>query len=555
MSVIKNHWKAILVTLTGVIVAALVADGIYEGLKPSMADRLAQEAVMAFQNGDTDQAQEKIYKAAQLCSRTLAVQRAQARIWAEEYPATVVEFWDGALKLSKGAAEDRRGLISALLQAGNVERAQKEFEVLQSQMPNDPSTQLEGISLLAANGRPDEALQKTIELVTRYPSHQEFWVAYGQLVETLDDPVVNKRFLQDIESLKTDRGPLGLWALAKASRLCEDADFARNWDAMMAHPMMTRQIQLDGILLARDRMHFSDASVRDQAQRLFNLVDPEDCKAFFAFLSSWGDYEGVLSVLVPKMAVADRAFMIYYIKALLGEHKWLQVQEILTNVRTPLMPWQRNLFMAEALAGSGRQSEADENWAQTVNLIGPQKYYLETVLDEMRNLKAWDQVEATYPKLLAITPQALQHAVYQKWVAFEVERKDLDGLMRVLEKMQTEFPEDLFVKDSLLYYRTLKGAPGNWVAEAYKNAQEFSNTSACRVTLALALLKTHQAGKAMEVIESLRFSNWRRVDVTWQFVRAAVLKANGRAFPDLTARVGDVLPEEAALLYPTGAQK
>jgi len=528
------------------IFVAVVLIGAYSFFKPARANQLADEAMKELHEGNLAKARQKAMAAKDLAGGSAKVARVLATVWGQITPSSVVPLWEKAVELSRGAKEDKQGLAMALLAAGELERAKTILAELMKENPNDPQTTFVQANWLIAATRAPEALPKVVSLVEQYPTNEDYWKVYSYLARLIGGEALEGYKVQ-LRKIKKEPSPLGLWALGELARIAANKDVEPAIKEMMAHPMATRDTMLVAYQIRRQKLNTPYDEIRREVSRKYNVADTAERRELASYYRTLGDYEGILEMISPKMAVAARDDLMLYLDALAGSGKWIALLEILNIDKLPIEDYWREIFRARTYAALKRTNESQIAWRKALVLAGNNPKMLGEVSQYLVALGAVKEVDEVMPRLIDNSGPLERVMYYQQWLQLVVANKDTVRAQNILEKMSVEYPKNLAVRNDYIYYSVLLKKPGEWVPKAYELATNSPGIVAHRMTLALALYRAGQAPRAYEVVNTTRVTNWAPMPVGWQLVRAAVLMAAGQAVPEV-ANAQQALPEERALV-------
>ncbi len=531
----EQHWhdnpafrKAFWITAAVVILVAIgmSAHALY---KPLRAEQLASQALEALADGDLVKAQMEAGEARDMAPGSLTVARSFAKVWNEIAPTQVAPLWEHMAELS-GATQDKQSWALALIAAGEMSRAKDILSGLLKTAPGDPQTLYVEVNYLMAAARPAVAYAKAIELVSNNGGEEKYWVVY-RAVALRQGAEGRAAYLKQLENLKSHQGRLGLWALEQLAELSPVDELDARIDKLLRHPLSTRQTLLLSFALRHRRAGMPYADIREKVERVFNKADDADRQALARFYQSIGDYTGVLSIVTPEVAVSDKIDLGLYLGGLSATKHWDTLLGILNFDKLPIENWQRELLKANAYAGLGKDAEARAALDKAVASAGADTRELAEIAHYLVVTKNIAELEKVMPILIK-SSGTLEHPLYyQLWLEAAITARDTDKILAIYEKMSAESPDNQAFKNSRIYYSLLAKKPGDWLKESYDLVKAGPGIVSSRITLGLALLRAGQNGRAYEIINSARVSDWTTMPTGWQLVRAAALKMNGKTVP------------------------
>lgn len=542
------QWRRLFLILGITILVVVLLIGAYTLFRPLRANQLAGEAVKLLEKNDLSGARQKVMAAKELSGRSITVARAMAQVWGRLSPSQVVPMWERAVELSGGAKEDKQGLAMALLAAGETERARETLQELLTTAGNDPQTSFVQVNWLIAAGRQSDAFNKISQLIDQYPTNENFWKAYAAIAPMMGQKGLDA-YTTDLQKLKKQPGQIGLWALEELARLSTPAELEKRLDELFARPDASRASQLFAYQMRHAKAKLPYEAIRKALERDFNMALTADRQELARFYRSIGDNQGILLLISPRQAITTRDDLMLYMDALAGTGKWQALIEILNIDKIPLENYWREIFKARAYGALGQQEKSELAWRQSLVAAGNNSKALSDIAYYLITLGAIQEVDEVMPRLISNAGAMERTLHYQLWLQVVTQARDTTRAQAILEKMTKEYPKNSSIQNDYIYYSLLlnkNNKNGDWVAQAYQLAKDNPAVLAHRMTLALALLKTNQAPKALEVINSTRIADWNLMPVGYQLLRAAVLNANGQAAPKVE-NSNQALTEEQAL--------
>ncbi len=539
-------WKRTLLICLYIVAGLALLLGGYFLYRPLRANGLAREALAAFEQGKGELAREKIRVAQELSFKSLEVLRAAATIWGAAVPGQVVPLWEMAVERSGGALRDRQALTLALLASGELERARVEVEGLLKEAPQEPHTVFVQANYLLQTGARQEAWEKLGRLLESVSDNELYWRTYGGLSSLLGEKALGE-YRRRLETLTSRKDRLGHFALEELALYAPKDELDGRINALLRHPLSTRATILYAFNLRRVKAQLPYLEIRKGVSGLFNQALESERQELARFYRSIGDSAGVLEVVNPTMALRSRENLMLYLDGLSGLGRYEAVLEILSVEKLPLEEYWRELFRQRTYLSLKKPLDAALAWKKALAAATGDVSALSQMADYQTTAGDVSSLEELMPRLVEAANPLSRLSYYRLWLRQRLGRRDTVGAQSLLAEMSKLYPDNDAIKNDYIYYSLLLNKDGDWLNEAYALAKKSPSVLPFRMTLALALLKNGNAGKALEVIEGTRVSTWEVLPVGHQIIRAAVLKASGRkavAVENLTA----AFPEEQKLL-------
>jgi tetratricopeptide (TPR) repeat protein len=545
-----------LTAITVIIVAVLM--GSYVLLKPIRAKQIAQEALDLLRDGKSSAASQKSIVAIQMAPRDVEVARAFAKVWTAISPSEAVPLWEKVIELRGSLAEDRQNLALALINAGETERAKKETDKLLEEFPNDPQTTFVQANWLLSAMQGKESLKKIVQLVDAHPSDERYWKFYSIIAPSQGEQSL-AQYIKRLEAAKKNKSRLGLWALAELARYCPTKELEGRLAELMRHPQATRRTFLLAYQLRHVRASMPFDQIEKEVERQFNKASATDRLELAEFYRDIGYHEGVLSLIPPNIAIKSRTELMLYLDALSGVGRWNAVLEVLSMDKLPLEDHWHEVFRARAYEALGQKDASVLAWRKALSEARDDSKSLSDIAYYVIGMNIRSRVDEVMSRLVEISGPMERPLHYRLWVQDALSNRNTVRLQVILQKMLTEYPNNLSAKNDYLYYTLLLGKKSDGTAidiksiasEAYQLAQKSPSVLSYRMTLALALLKSGDVTRSYEVISATRIEDWALLPGGYQCLRAAVYKRAGKSSIQISPAVlKAVLPEEKSLLEP-----
>lgn len=554
----RKKWYVILAVLAVLLTAgAWLARPVYHAYKHWRALQLVQASEQALLAKDFSAAQDKAGAAVRLWPDDVRTLRQEARVLLNLNPADSLSYWMGTWKISRDLADLRQAIeITIVLQ--NFPLALSLFEDLKKSAPDDPATWfLEGKIRLSQSQTP-EALADFKKVLASGHAPPEAHLFYARAAELSGDPLERAAGLQHLQALAQRTDELGLQALrALATYPGQPVEnIAPLADLLQQHPLATREdkltaLQLRGLLPNADL----DALIK-AARDLFPGNTDDSLATVGAWLIKQNKNEEVLKLISQDSALKRNDLFLIRAGAMAGLGQWDALDTLLQHPNLPIPKELQQLFVARTLSALHRGPAADLAWKSILNAVADQPNKL---LDVAQYAVKIGLDDIALPAFQQLTNNPTQRrTAYNELVMLQHRAHDTPALRQTLEAMAHYYPDDVMVRDDLLYIGFLQGDAGPEKIAAARDIQA-KNPSylSFRMTLALGLLEAKQPADALAVLADVAPSTWplpyaHDQGNDWNALYAALLRANGQADQankiEAAINPTELLPEESNLL-------
>jgi len=534
--------------ITLLAVFALAAPA-YHVFKQWRAQKLAALSQAELQNGEIEKAVEHARAAYLLEPDETVVLRAVTRTFTTLHDSTVVSLWKQLLEKPDATPEDRRNAVDCALSVQQLQLAAKWLEPLLSSDAQNAETLLLAAKVNLANGNREQALQFSQQAVNADPKNQA--ARYFDAVLRATTPETFQSGVDALFQLTANDDSWGLNALetlARATNLSR-AQYEQIIARLRKHPLAKEQQMIEAWTLEIQLNPSQRNAILDQAEAAQKQAKPEQLGAFCGWLNSLGEYQRVLELLPPKLALTRKDLLLPRLDALAGLKKWADVSSTLSVRDVPLEEYFIELFLMRCADEQGDDVSSGLHWqnAQTAAASDPKQSlflanYMERLGQPQRALELYQKIShnptvarGAYEGVLRLTQPSGTAAV-----------------SKVLDEMAKTWPHDAAVLNDDAYFKLLLVTQ---VSQMYTRARllvkEDPSSLPHRTVLALACLRMNDPAAAMQVYEGLNV-NWALQSPSNVAVYAATLKANGRdERAESIARnisANALRPEERALL-------
>lgn len=551
---LRRRPRLSIVALCGVLMILLGTLVVWwgKGVRAEQLSRQAQELASA---GEWASAWEKVRAARQLDGENIGILRAAARI-AEQVQLTEAEtLWREARRLSGGSAVGLRGQVRVALSMGKWEEAEYLLADLHGLEGESREYLVYRARWHAGRGEMVAAVDIANRLVAADDVAPETHWLFVQTALNSPRAVDRKRARQHLRDLAlSHRDPaFAREALRRFSDLPElsegERDFAiRLW----AELGRTRADRLQSLALQLAQFGARPADLAKQASALFDLDEPSERLVLGRWLNQHELYNAALEAVPEAAAFARHDLLLVRLDALALLDRWEAVQNLLAESNIPLQAYLEELFRMRSHYELGQMRHARIAWRRSLQAARREPAQLQFLARYTQNLGL---VEFTEQALWEIVGQPAQkRSGYKSLLALGEQRKDAEGVLRVLEAMRMDFPHDSAVANDWAYYSLLLGRN---IGQARAVTEELIELNpellAHRMTLVLAHLRGDAPRQALDLIQSLPVADWMQVgSMRWRALVAVALARNGRLKEAEQALRGvdrdRLMPQEVAMV-------
>ncbi len=539
-------------TVVLLVVAALAAKPVYHWVNRWRALQSVEASIQAQRTGDAKTAIEKAQTAMHLWPYDASVVRQMAMAVSTSSPTAALPFWQKAWSMSHDLG-DLRNFVETAIDAGNFPLAVDELTQLQKLDANNAGTwKLVARIRLSQNNVP-EALDALKKVMASPGGPADARLLYAQTELFSADPATRADGLDYLRMLAARTDEFGLRALRA---LVNDANLpTADYDSiakrMLAHPQASRDDKLAALRLEGLEPGADEDTLVKTALGLFPNNDADGLVTVARWLRINGRPGAALKIIDPAASLKRQSLFNERILAMADLRQWTAMNDLLNQPNLPLQKENLLLLQALTLSQLGQGVQTDLAWERIHNEVADQPKKL---LDVAIYAIHFGLDDIARPAL-----QSVMEAPEQRRVACEqlvqLERRDhhTEALHDVLAKMAGYYPQDLVVRNDLLYTGFLLGeVEPEELAAAQKLVADNPHMLSFRFTLAEGLLADNKPVDALQVFSDLADSTMPTNYNHWNAVYVAVLRANGQLkkadYMENFVKPGDLLIEEQKLL-------
>jgi hypothetical protein len=550
--------KVILGTVLACLLLGCTLPIIWRGIPKYQARVLCKKAHAALDQSDYQSAWIYGQKAYSLNSNSPGPNRVLGRLYAKIDPEQALYYWKRAVNISK-AKEDRKILIELALDSKLLLTAFEELQALEADIPLDGDYFFLKGRYLYAQSRFDEALASTQEALRQDPKNISFVLLYAVLNLEANTHETIGSALKVLFETVDEGGSKALQALRllAANGDSLDEDQLQKVAAGLAHQEGNT---LEDRFLSLHLLHkyglMDQETTFKQAQGLVNLKKMDEALVFLRFLNQEGWYDLTLDHLSLEESLNSKDVFLVYIDALAARNEWRKLENIFRSKanRLPIENYLRWMFEARIYKERGNEKRSQLAWDKALVEAKDQRSKLWQLAEYALLMQDADKIKLSFSRLLRENPLSLP--TYIRLLEWERERGHTPKVLKLLQRMQQNFPDNLSVQNDLRYLELLMNQ--NLLeneAKAKLFAEQYPSVFAYRMTLALAFLKNEKEKDALSLILDLGI-NWKAVPTSYRALAASILAANGYALDAERMIEGlsldGLLPEEKLLLEAYG---
>ncbi len=547
-----KRYRTALVIFSFLVLGVISGPSLWRGFEKYKARTFCKKAHAALDAGDYQSAWVYGQKAYTLNSTSPEPNRVLGRLYAKIDPEQALFYWKKAVSLSQ-SKDDRKVLIELALDSNLLLTAFSELGELEKILPLEGDYFFLRGRYLHAQSRLDEALECLKQALNKDPKNMSYRLFYAALnfeasspearrvaIHTLFDLAEEEDSLQALRMLALRADLLDAEALQKLVFALSNAKAASLEDRFLSLYLQYNQGLLD------------EKSTLAQVQALVNFKNLDERLSFLRFLNSHAWYDLSLESLSLEDSLKSKDLFLVYIDALAGKNAWTELDTVFRSQTTllPIENYLRWMFEARIYKEKGNDRRSQLAWDKALVEARGHRAKLWQLAEYALLMQDREKIRLTFTNLLRENPLSLQ--AYIRWLEWERQNGDTATVLRLLQKMQIHFPENLSIGNDLRYLELL--LEQNLVeneAKAQLMLEQYPSVFAYRMTLALAYLKNEKPKQALELILDLGI-NWKGVDASYRVLAASILAAN--AYPSDAERMlervelDSLLPEERLLL-------
>lgn len=545
------------------VAAIFLAAPLYHQFKVWRARSLSESALELVEKGGKEdrnviqEAWESASAAYRLVPQDYEVVRALAEIYSMADPAQALSFWEEALAMSDGAAEDRLKLVEAALATGRYDLVEEHLPVLEREIPGNADFMLLKARFLASRKKFDEALQVVRKLIQLEEVPDSAHFLFVQLSQLTGNDEVRREGIKYLWKLAERKDNLGLLALRNLANLPDkDPDSLDELIRRLEkHPLASNE---DYLILLDLKLTLpgadADRLIQETRARL-DLEENEEKVVIGRWLNRNRLYSQTLSLIDRITAVRRQDLFLIYMDALAALKKWDEIGKVLDLNNLPVEDSIMHVFKMRYFIATGEERRAEIEWNTAVLDAGRDQKMLWYLVNYASRLGYVDFKRSALEELTGI-PASMRQA-YEELLTLEQSVGDTHHSLEVIERMAEIYPNDPAVINDQAYLNLLLDRN---VEESLRQAEKMVKANphylAHRVTLVLAYYRAGNPQAALSLFKDLPLE-WAKIPARWKPVLAAVLKANGN---DVQANqmlegvdLSQLLPEERQLAEEAGA--
>jgi hypothetical protein len=535
----------------GLLALAIVSPAGYHFFKIYRAHQLISAALDEKAKGNLLTEFEMLRPAYQLAPNDLFVLKTIAEEYAQMNPSQSLPFWELVIE-KENTLQNHIKYIQASINARDLNRASNALTIQLKKYPTDADLLFCLMQLLSLENDLTGAL-RVGQILTENPDiSAPAILLYIQLTQISPSEKVRQSGIELLQKLSKRHDSIGMMALRYLAYNPKNTPEENNIIVKKLEASSiksTKDTQLTLVIDFREGK-INEADFLKKAQSFFDEKNPDYSVNFARWLNFNGLYKETLRFVSEKEALHRRDLFLIWIDALAVENQWQEIQTILQKPNLPIEPFLESIFSARAAIEFGQNERAQYEWDRAILESNKNSENLWFMVDyaQKLNMKA---EEISTLKVLAQLPDQ-QLAASTRWLQIENLENNTQGMIKVLNDLQKDFPNNSDIQNDWAYIHLLTQTDtSKAIAIAQKNFETEPDTLSFRMTYALSLLIQEQPQEALNLFNGINLS-WQNVGPRWLSLYIGILKANGAIQPaDSLMQFlpqDKLLPEEKAMI-------
>ena len=532
--------KVLFITAPAVLLLGIILLLAIPRIKDWRARGFAEQAELLLAEGKIQEAYNNASSAMQLRPALPAAQRSYAAVLVAAGQPGAVEVLQKLAESGEATVDDRAALVDAALRFNDVATAEEEALSMLQSGEATPRAQLLLARVRLAQGRPEEAAQSLQESIESgggaAPAILLSRLLLGQNTE--DSVAAAADLLRPIARQPDQEGLEALLVLLGSPAL--RLDESRTWiEAVRQHPLANDEQKLAA---ADAEIRLDPRSYREVVAKTVETYrngTVEQRILLGRWLNQNREYQAALEITTPDESLQRRDLFLIRLDAMAGQGDWEGISRLLAGNNLPLQAPLVLLYRGRAARETGDAQGAITFYRRAVIEAAPTQDLMWYVINYLQRLGE-DQVLEQELERLTENPATARQA-FQALVPLVQKRRDAEDLFQLYQRMIARLPADRIVQNDLRYFATLTGRRPD-PAGARTLVESEPQMLAYRITLALVLLQSGDAGGALRVFDGITLDP-AQIQPYQRAVLAAVLGANGRA--EEARQLARDVPEES----------
>ncbi len=560
-SFLKVHRTALLAfSALGLLALGLLSGpSLWRGLEKYKARTFCKKAHAALNVGDYQGAWVYGQKAYTLNPTSPEPNRVLGRLYAKIDPEQALFYWKKAVSLSQ-SKNDRKVLIELALDSNLFLTAFSELQELEKILPLEGDYFFLKGRYLHAQSRLDEALESLKEALRQDPNNISYRLFYAVLNFEASSPEAIRTALDTLFSLAEEEANLqAVRLLALRGNLLNNDELQRLIEAFSKAKTASLEDRFLRLHLQHAYGFLDQKQTLTHAKALVNLKNLDEKLSLLRFLNNQAWYDTSLEIVSLDDSLKSKDLFLIYIDALAGKKAWTELDTIFRSQATflPIENYLRCMFEARIYKEKGNHRRSQLAWDKALVEARGHRAKLWQLAEYALLMQDEEKINLTFTNLLRENPLSFQ--AYIRWLEWKRQRGDTASVLKLLQKTQIHFPDNLSIGNDLRYLELL--LQQNLVeneAKAQLVLDQYPSIFAYRMTLALAYLQNEKQKQALDLILDLGI-NWKGVDASYRTLAASILAANDYHSDAERMLEGvaleSLLPEERLLLKRYTASK
>lgn len=437
-------------------------------------------------------------------------------------------YWEMLLEKSGAATRaDRIEYTQFALEMNRIEAAQKQLKQLLKENPKDAESLRLSVQLFNLRREPGLAEKTARFAVASYPFDEQMQVVLSQTLISSTNAAKRAAGRRVLWPLAIGQGPMQHPAM---SLLISNSELTRGENEVLLHGLesWTNQTPTSLLQAASLRLKINPTNQLRIVQRTIDELsqgaDPSRLRPLALWLGRQREYEALLRVLPAELASQTPETASMRLGALAELGRWPELRSLLEDASNPADASHRHALRGLLAAHEGKTNDVDRSFELALKTAGAYPKRVRIVAETAEFARQTNAALAAWNRLLLYSPMALDAS--RHIIALQQNIMDPQVLRSTMQRMADFLPSDPIVISCLAYYRLLLD---DHVADTRARLRTFAEQdpkqAEIRLALAMAELKSGEAGAAVNLIEQAPFK-FEDLAPRWQAVYVAALGAS-----------------------------
>jgi tetratricopeptide (TPR) repeat protein len=463
-------------------------------------------------------------------------------------------YWKALLALPTATDGERREAVAFGLAVQRYDLCAEQLTILRQAEPaRAENLDLAGQFAWQTNDRAT-AQSLTDQLLGLDPAHPGARLRHGQILASSPDAGQKAQGVQELLALGQSAAPTALAALETLANVPGlPPDQVRAVAAELAtHPGGKTEHRLAAVSLQMRLAPEKRAELLDRAVHDFRSGGPDALAALARWLMQRDESARVLDLIPLPISLTRQDLFLVRVDALAAQKEWAEIRRILSDEKSPILPFHREVFLARAALELGENRPAKAHWDEALEAASRDPALLLYLAQYAEKIGVLPVAEKAWRQLGRQPGWALRADV--ALVPIVEAQGNTRGLRDLMQQLRRFAPNDPAPRHDEAYLDLLLGEN---IPDARQTAEqllrEHPERLAYHSTVALGHLRAGDPAAARREYDGFEFS-WEKAPASAQAIRAAVLLANGDLAAAQAAAASITLsalkPEERELIAP-----